>query len=493
MRQKRNKKSGTSSVILPNRGVRDALGNAGSDPVVLRRRIIRRRILLCFFLLLMIKPALMFLQRGSLSNPVELLTQLPKDGEQCFQIAGPSMEPAYPGPTLTFTCPRCEQKSEYSFAWPSEQTPDLAQISAGRRFVTCTTCGNTEVPYSTGVASVGATVTRTTKPAPQRWQTILFTDAQGNSTVKRIVGLPGETVQLMGGDLYVNNEIVVKSRPLYDELAVPVPVDTVRGEDRTLLTAWQSVPVLSESPESETRHEPHVVTNEPVRPLLDYIGKKEPESVRDFILTLEQKPGTQCVPSFDILVQQEQQIGLVRVDRTATQVTVALYDTNENIATFNPESASRVWSQNIKYKYGNDASKPLQDEIAEHSSTFSLYWCDGIVLICIDQMQLPLVTLPERSKMFSAGITTPFALKTDNVTNREDCFTAKVFRDVHYNNASDSTDAPVFTVPPQTCFLLGDNSLISSDSRHWDPPCVPFDKIIGPVTSVEQTGSSRKK
>jgi signal peptidase I len=48
---------------------------------------------------------------------------------------------------------------------------------------------------------------------PQRWQVIVFKDPQTVTTnfIKRLVGLPGETIQIVDGDLFVNGEISRKT------------------------------------------------------------------------------------------------------------------------------------------------------------------------------------------------------------------------------------------------------------------------------------------
>ncbi len=53
-------------------------------------------------------------------------------------------------------------------------------------------------------------------------------------------------------------------------------------------------------------------------------------------------------------------------------------------------------------------------------------------------------------------------------------------RDVYYANVRrDGTDSPVYELGPDEYFVLGDNSPASSDSRSWRQPGIPRDNFIG--------------
>jgi signal peptidase I len=67
---------------------------------------------------------------------------------------------------------------------------------------------------------------------PRRWETVVFRcpqDARG-LCVKRLVGLPGESVQFDRGDLFINGELQRKS--LDEQMALRVPVHRERAASR---------------------------------------------------------------------------------------------------------------------------------------------------------------------------------------------------------------------------------------------------------------------
>ena len=52
---------------------------------------------------------------------------------------------------------------------------------------------------------------------PERWSIVTF-DHQGTTFVKRVIGLGGEKVLLLGGDPYIDGELLVRPRDLRDDL-----------------------------------------------------------------------------------------------------------------------------------------------------------------------------------------------------------------------------------------------------------------------------------
>ena len=74
---------------------------------------------------------------------------------------------------------------------------------------------------------------------PQRWEVAVFRnpDDPQQAFVKRIAGLPGETIQLIRGDLYVNGQIQAKSLPR--QQGMRVLVDDLRYQPPTQTLNWQ--------------------------------------------------------------------------------------------------------------------------------------------------------------------------------------------------------------------------------------------------------------
>lgn len=136
-----------------------------------------------------------------------------------FQVASSSMAPALLGPTLGATCPNCQ----YGFVVAAETyRPTLP--------TRCPNCG--------GLCDVdptihpGQTVRMEPLAAPadvRRWDLIAFEDiASGTLQVKRVWGLPGESIELRQGEAWIDGVMLRKSLPELRRVAVPV-YDLSRG------------------------------------------------------------------------------------------------------------------------------------------------------------------------------------------------------------------------------------------------------------------------
>ena len=65
--------------------------------------------------------------------------------------------------------------------------------------------------------------------SPVRWQVAVFArENDSRSLIKRIAGLPNETLDIRNGDLYIDDEIVKKPWDVQEELLVPVFIGSLR-------------------------------------------------------------------------------------------------------------------------------------------------------------------------------------------------------------------------------------------------------------------------
>lgn len=119
------------------------------------------------------------------------------------------------GPHATVTCRRCG----YRYAVDTEQT-------VGPAPVTCPLCGLSDIdpPATPAVAGDPLLIDRTALTrgvCPSRWQVVVFRcpDRANQLAAKRIVGLPGETVAIRAGDVYINGRIARKGLPAQQAMA----------------------------------------------------------------------------------------------------------------------------------------------------------------------------------------------------------------------------------------------------------------------------------
>lgn len=160
-------------------------------------------------------------------------------------VAGSSMAPTLLGPHRTFACQTCGQRFPVG----------LDQLPPDDRAV-CPHCGRRDAVATAAADHGGAhlVVDRATFAwrSPGRWEAVVFRSPQmaDQLWVKRVVGLPGETVSLAGGDVWIDGWLVRKTlaqqravRQLVDRLdaGIRIPPGPEPGGAIPTPAHWQSM------------------------------------------------------------------------------------------------------------------------------------------------------------------------------------------------------------------------------------------------------------
>lgn len=133
-----------------------------------------------------------------------------------MKVTSNSMAPTLLGPHQEAVCTDCA----YRFAYGTE--------GRLRRKILCPNCGFAEECLSSSLDTGGEwlLVSRSifALRRPQRWEVAAFRHPEQASQIalKRIVGLPGETVEIRDGEIYANG--VIQRKPLAQQQAMAVPV-----------------------------------------------------------------------------------------------------------------------------------------------------------------------------------------------------------------------------------------------------------------------------
>jgi signal peptidase I len=147
-------------------------------------------------------------------------------------VAGSSMAPALEGPHATYRCATCQEVFSLGLDLGA---PELAAA--------CPKCGRlVERAESVDVTGDRLLVDRTAflLRRPRRWEVVVFrSPVEGASlVVKRVVGLPGEMVAIVGGDLLVDG---VRIEPPGD-LPCPLRFGLRYGDHDKLRDGWRLGP-----------------------------------------------------------------------------------------------------------------------------------------------------------------------------------------------------------------------------------------------------------
>ncbi len=123
-----------------------------------------------------------------------------------IRVLSGSMAPFLRGPHLKFICESC------SFSYDTDPV-----LVSSQTYSRCPNCGH--MNETDGIAHQGDVVSlfEGDSVQPSRWDVIAFRrnpdriqEGESDVAIKRVVGLPGETVAFEGGELYLNDELYQK-------------------------------------------------------------------------------------------------------------------------------------------------------------------------------------------------------------------------------------------------------------------------------------------
>jgi signal peptidase I len=369
-------------------------------------------------------------------------------------VSSGSMATTLMGPHHDVRCPDCGM----SFA---------CDAADGSKAVTatCPNCGRRGVPLDGQIIRGDRLlVDRATYElrGPRRWDVALFRcpECAGDYCVKRVVGLPGETIEIRGGDVYVNGAIARKSLAQQRELAVLVHDTAWTGGQRDLPNRWSPQTtdgwqradngwrLVSPRPQAQWLNYTHwrrATGSSPAveeSPILDEDGYNQAVSwqlnrVADLMLVCKLSAvgdGTLLVKAHDgreifqvSIVPATGAITLARSDRVmlSVQATAGILrePTELAISLIDEQIVLEVGGREVfVYQY-----EPLDTPIRAASTPFSI-GASGLD-VQVGRLQ--------------------------------------VYRDVYYTPATRKSDSKSCLLGPDEYFVLGDNSPISRDSRPW--------------------------
>jgi signal peptidase I len=156
-------------------------------------------------------------------------------GVRPVRVVSGSMAPAYLGPHVRHTCGDC------GFGWEWDATSALEKDRA-----VCPNCGFADNELKQAVAQSGQRVVIDRAAywlrPPRRFEPVALLDPTNPAglALKRLVAMPGETLEVRGGELWIDGRLARKSLSRLREMAVLVHDDRFRPKDRHLPKRWTS-------------------------------------------------------------------------------------------------------------------------------------------------------------------------------------------------------------------------------------------------------------
>ncbi len=326
----------------------------------------------------------------------------------------------------------------------------------------------------------------------RRWEVVAFRHPQrpSEACVKRVVGLPGESVEIRNGDVYIDGEIQRKPWPVLRAMAVPVHDASFRpSQPDGLLPRWMpDSPETGWQTEGETCFHAGFSNGAGVDWLTYRHGRRSPAHAPAIAPTATETPITDD--------SGYHQTRPRRIETVCGVVDLILY--------FRIAKASGKGQLYLRADYGPDrllvaidlvepgcrllrngeevaACLPPEWPIDLQGKNVILAMCDGQVILAVDDLPRIAYSLG-RTPQPDKATSRPFSIGTDGPAV-EIC-DLRVFRDVYYSRppgleARWGLESPVH-LGADEYYVLGDNSPFSEDSRTWpEGPGVAAKWLIG--------------
>lgn len=395
-------------------------------------------------------------------------------------VWGASMAPAFLGEHLDVSCRDCG----FAFSVAAERLPD-------HRTATCPNCGQTE----NGLASLEpqpATPIRlhTTDDPLERWDVVAFemndSDKKG---IKRVAGLPREVVEIKEGDIWVDGVLPIRTLAQIERMQILdfdsmfLPTSNHGKPDRILILSdsWSKQDsrwVLSESDVSN----PGWLFYQPIRCFRGHANRKPTPAVLDNYGYNQsvRRPKLNAVDQLKVVAHIESAPGcrfavLVCHQSSWVEFVLNRQSNQVEILVDGELQAKTAW-------------EPVAADLVISISTM-----DRRLSVVVDGREIcacPMVEEPQthkdggsqRALVNNNGVTErlrqhPVAFRAHGAKGSVSVKRVQVFRDIYYIANGKSQ----FKLGPDEYLLLGDNSPISLDARHWEQPAIHRSQIIGTI------------
>ena len=304
---------------------------------------------------------------------------------------------------------------------------------------------------------------------PQRWDVIVFKFNRQRNYIKRLIGLPGEAIQVRDGDIYINGEIERKPWHAQRELWFPVPDSQVNERWTVGSPAWDLRRAKERWAPTESG------------------GFKFSAGDGQYSrVTYQRKIGNRYPYNANKNPSASWQRTRVRDLRLLTDVTFDKGPGEFGLAVTNGDDEFRCWipvdggrGTRARVEVNQRGAVTLISELPEINiapgvaTELDFYLADRQLVLRIDGSTFAEIPIPEvyaepRDRQEARRQRTSVAAISAGVNG--ELRRARVFRDIHYTVGSSNfsyatTDA--FQLEEDEYFAMGDNSPSSLDSRAW--------------------------
>lgn len=330
--------------------------------------------------------------------------------------------------------------------------------------------------------------------SPRRWEVSVFRCPVDDAKpyVKRVVGLPGEAIQLRGGDVFADGVLLRKSRREFRDLRVLV-FDHSHAPTAGWGPRWLVEP-LTQPRQPATEADSTVLRDGSI--VLDATRPEAPalgltyrhwnlDAAREEPITDELGYNAALTPRGAQLVHDFAAEFEITAHGGAGSVAMRLFDGLDSVFVQIPVGASDLAAAQL----GRDGAGPVlnYDLRLEPGRTYRMEFAfvDRRAWLAVNgRLAGPPLDLSFDRLEHRSGASRPFQAGVRGVAVSLRNF--RLYRDVYYRgDAANGTHNP-WKLAPDQYFVLGDNSNSSNDSREWPTPGVPERSFIGKPFLIHQ-------
>jgi len=392
-------------------------------------------------------------------------------------VASGSMAPALLGPHRQWQCAGCQR----TFVCGLESLP-----AAGVPAV-CPNCG-AENDVAAGFDGRGDRVLIDRSAfcwrAPRRWEPVVFRcpDDARTLCVKRVVGLPGESVQIQAGEILVGGAIATKDLAACRSMAVLVydaPADDRR---------WQSAPAGKWQSTAEG-----YVHHEKEKPRRGQSARQHRHSSIDWLVYHHQQRLAGAAQDSSIMDESSYDQDESRTLDAVTDVALRcqVQARGSGVVWFRAGSQAEFLAYvDVETGAGDLEQKGHPAQLIEAGfepfsrvATVEFFVVDQCARLVLNGNLLaefdyrPETASASAALVSSASAKEPLAIGAQGA--RIEVRDLQVWRDVYYTNRLPAAAQSQFKLAAGEYCLLGDNSPHALDSRGWSPPGLSDAMLVG--------------
>lgn len=299
---------------------------------------------------------------------------------------------------------------------------------------------------------------------PKRWDVVVFRFNSHRNYIKRLIGLPGESIQIVNGDIHIDGKVEVKPVKVQENLWIPVHDSSIPEAGLAETSAWEQDKGWTRYTK-ETADLPDKTPGgwgfnfstgsgelQYSRPAYNYYGYNgsyrgsAPALIRDLKMTarLRATPRAGAESSIEIEIDNSPSTYRWKIP----------FGEGESLLTIS-NLTDPIWKN-------SEISLPSDREV-----TLSMEVIDRTVRLFIDEDLVAETPLPDSELESGLALKENQGIRVRAQRCGGYLHQVKVFRDLHWTGNGNFAVTGPFDIGQGRYFVLGDNSPSSLDSRYW--------------------------